>query len=118
MDMAGFAVNFKLVYNYPNAQFSNDVQRGYQESVFLKGLGVSLSDLEPKADGCTKVRFVFSFIVILFFLNHNITFLTVNLTHTLVVTTLVTPAQFGILPLDFYKPKTSINPFTYKTFFY
>lgn len=56
MDMAGFAVNLSLFFEHSNAWFSNKVQRGYQESTILKGLGVQLSDLEPKADGCSKVR--------------------------------------------------------------
>lgn len=55
MDMAGFAINLRLVLQHPNAQFTNAVQRGYQESTLLTGLGVLLSDLEPKADGCTKI---------------------------------------------------------------
>ncbi|KAL8583833.1 hypothetical protein ACOMHN_040302 [Nucella lapillus] len=55
MDMAGFAVNLRLILQHPNAQFTNAVQRGYQESTLLTGLGVMLSDLEPKASMCTKV---------------------------------------------------------------
>ena len=55
MDMAGFAINLRLILQHPNAQFTNAVQRGYQESTLLAGLGVMLADLEPKANGCTKV---------------------------------------------------------------
>ncbi|KAK7103990.1 galactosylgalactosylxylosylprotein 3-beta-glucuronosyltransferase 3-like [Littorina saxatilis] len=55
MDMAGFAVNVRLLLQHPNAQFTNAVQRGYQESTLLSGLGVMLSDLEPKANGCSKI---------------------------------------------------------------
>lgn len=55
MDMAGFAVNLRLILQHPNAQFTNAVQRGYQESTLLTGLGVMLADLEPKANGCTRV---------------------------------------------------------------
>lgn len=55
MDMAGFAVNLRLILQHPNAQFTNAVQRGYQESTLLTGLGIMLSDLEPKANGCTKI---------------------------------------------------------------
>ena len=55
MDMAGFAVNLRLILQHPTASFSNAVQRGYQESTLLTGLGVMLSDLEPKANSCTKV---------------------------------------------------------------
>ena len=35
--------------------FDINAKRGYQESVFLQALGINLSDLEPKADMCTKV---------------------------------------------------------------
>lgn len=38
------------------AKFDINAKRGYQESVFLQSLGIKLSDLEPKADMCTKVR--------------------------------------------------------------
>lgn len=55
MDMAGFAVNLQLIITHPRAQFTNEVQRGYQESTLLTALGVLLSDLEPRADNCTKV---------------------------------------------------------------
>ena len=56
IDMAGFAVNLNLFFEHPNAWFKYNVEEGYQESTILQGLGVQLSDLEPKADGCTKVR--------------------------------------------------------------
>ncbi|KAK3092306.1 hypothetical protein FSP39_001073, partial [Pinctada imbricata] len=55
MDMAGFAVNMRLFFENPSAWFSNNVQRGYQESTILQQLKVSLADLEPKADDCTRV---------------------------------------------------------------
>ena len=35
--------------------FDINAKRGYQESVFLQALGINLSDLEPKANMCTKV---------------------------------------------------------------
>ncbi|XP_074654767.1 galactosylgalactosylxylosylprotein 3-beta-glucuronosyltransferase I-like [Tubulanus polymorphus] len=54
MDMAGFAVNTKLLMKYPHAEFSLKVPRGYQESVLLKQL-VRLEELEPKADNCSKI---------------------------------------------------------------
>ena len=53
--MAGFAVNMQLFFDHPDAWFSNNVQRGYQESTILKLLGVTMADLEPRADKCTKV---------------------------------------------------------------
>ncbi|GFR75949.1 galactosylgalactosylxylosylprotein 3-beta-glucuronosyltransferase [Elysia marginata] len=55
MDMAGFAVNVQLVLKFPQARFSNQVQRGYQESTFLSGLQLTLADLEPRAKMCTQV---------------------------------------------------------------
>uniref|UniRef100_A0AC35FLY1 Galactosylgalactosylxylosylprotein 3-beta-glucuronosyltransferase n=1 Tax=Panagrolaimus sp. PS1159 TaxID=55785 RepID=A0AC35FLY1_9BILA len=55
IDMAAFAVNLDLIVKNPTAEFSNNVPRGYQESHFLQSLGLTRSDLEPKAEFCTKV---------------------------------------------------------------
>ncbi|XP_071081021.1 galactosylgalactosylxylosylprotein 3-beta-glucuronosyltransferase 1-like [Haliotis cracherodii] len=56
IDMAGFAINIKLFFQYPEAQFSNyKVRSGFQESHILQRLHISLNDLEPLADNCTKV---------------------------------------------------------------
>ena len=55
MDMAGFAVNADIILNHPEAAFDQFSPRGYLESDFLVKLKVSLRDLEPKADNCTKV---------------------------------------------------------------
>lgn len=55
MDMAGFAVNLTIVFNHSNAVFSNHVQRGFLETSLLQEMSVTLKDLEPKADSCTKV---------------------------------------------------------------
>lgn len=56
IDMAGFAVNMRLILSKPQAYFKlRGVKGGYQESSLLKEL-VTLSDLEPKAANCTKVR--------------------------------------------------------------
>ncbi|XP_059162274.1 galactosylgalactosylxylosylprotein 3-beta-glucuronosyltransferase 3-like [Physella acuta] len=55
LDMAGFAINLNLIHNYPDARFSNFVQRGYQESTLLSGMQIVLEDLEPKAKMCTEV---------------------------------------------------------------
>lgn len=57
MDMAGFAINLQLIHDYPDAAFTNSVQRGYQESTLLSGLKISQDDLEPKANMCTEVRY-------------------------------------------------------------
>lgn len=55
IDMAGFAVSFKLLLAHPSARFSHLVQRGMQESHLLSHL-VSINELEPKAENCTKVN--------------------------------------------------------------
>uniref|UniRef100_A0A1I8AVD9 Galactosylgalactosylxylosylprotein 3-beta-glucuronosyltransferase n=1 Tax=Steinernema glaseri TaxID=37863 RepID=A0A1I8AVD9_9BILA len=55
IDMAAFAVNVSLIHSYPNAQFSYEVPRGYQESTFLVGLDLQRNELEPKAANCTEV---------------------------------------------------------------
>ncbi|KAM9718378.1 galactosylgalactosylxylosylprotein 3-beta-glucuronosyltransferase 3 [Menidia menidia] len=54
MDMAGFAVSLKLVLANPEACFDGEAPMGLLESSFLKGL-VTMEELEPKADDCTKV---------------------------------------------------------------
>ncbi|XP_029028994.1 galactosylgalactosylxylosylprotein 3-beta-glucuronosyltransferase 1 [Betta splendens] len=55
IDMAGFAVNLRLILSNPQAYFKlRGVKGGYQESSLLKEL-VTLKDLEPKAANCTKV---------------------------------------------------------------
>ncbi|KAK3595548.1 hypothetical protein CHS0354_021656 [Potamilus streckersoni] len=55
MDMAGFAINANLLLEQSEAKFSLHVKRGGLESEFLTSLGVTLDDLEPKANGCTKI---------------------------------------------------------------
>ncbi|KAL3874991.1 hypothetical protein ACJMK2_037935 [Sinanodonta woodiana] len=55
IDMAGFAINASLLFKRSEAKFSIHVKRGGLESEFLTSLGVTLDDLEPKADGCTKI---------------------------------------------------------------
>lgn len=55
MDMAGFAVSLRLVLADPRACFDGEAPMGFLESSFLKGL-VTLDELEPKAENCTKVR--------------------------------------------------------------
>ena len=54
MDMAGFAVNVRLLLENPEAVFNYNIARGEQESYLLSQL-VSVADLEPKANNCTKV---------------------------------------------------------------
>ncbi|OQV22245.1 Galactosylgalactosylxylosylprotein 3-beta-glucuronosyltransferase 1 [Hypsibius exemplaris] len=55
VDMAGFAVNLRLVLQHPHAGFDDGQPVGYQETYFLRGLGVTLPDLEPKAGNCSEV---------------------------------------------------------------
>lgn len=55
VDMAGFAVDLQLFLSKPKATMPYKV--GYEEDYFIRSLGIKLSDLEPKADNCTKVRF-------------------------------------------------------------
>lgn len=55
MDMAGFAVNLHRFFEFKEAKFDYNVPRGYQESVLLQGLQVKMTDLEPKAELCTKI---------------------------------------------------------------
>ncbi|XP_067134720.1 galactosylgalactosylxylosylprotein 3-beta-glucuronosyltransferase I-like [Centruroides vittatus] len=54
VDMAGFAVNLELILRHPDALFDLSVPRGYQESHLLKRI-VTVEELEPKGDNCTKV---------------------------------------------------------------
>ena len=53
IDMAGFAVNVDYLSSHPNQAMPYKV--GYEEDYFLQSLNVSLSDLEPLAECCTKV---------------------------------------------------------------
>ncbi|XP_067682680.1 galactosylgalactosylxylosylprotein 3-beta-glucuronosyltransferase 2-like [Haliotis asinina] len=55
LDMAGFAVNLQLFFKYQELKFSNKTQPGFLESTFVSDTKVSLDDLEPLADNCTKV---------------------------------------------------------------
>ncbi|XP_045166789.1 galactosylgalactosylxylosylprotein 3-beta-glucuronosyltransferase 3-like [Mercenaria mercenaria] len=54
-DMAGFAVSVKLLNDKPSVQFRMTANAGFLEDDLLKQLGISLNDLEPKADECSKV---------------------------------------------------------------
>lgn len=54
VDMAGFAINLKLILEKKDSWFSFEVQGGYQESEILKQM-VTKDELEPLADFCTKV---------------------------------------------------------------
>ncbi|XP_053575927.1 galactosylgalactosylxylosylprotein 3-beta-glucuronosyltransferase 3 [Bombina bombina] len=54
IDMAGFAVSLKLLLSNPKARFDPNAERGFLESSLLGQL-VTVDELEPKADNCTKV---------------------------------------------------------------
>ncbi|VDD80540.1 unnamed protein product [Mesocestoides corti] len=57
IDMAAFAINLDLLFIYPNASFDyKHVEQ--QEGALLSQLGFkSAMDLEPRAEGCSKVGF-------------------------------------------------------------
>ncbi|XP_043375490.1 galactosylgalactosylxylosylprotein 3-beta-glucuronosyltransferase 3 isoform X2 [Dermochelys coriacea] len=55
MDMAGFAIALQLLLANREARFDLLAERGYLESSLLQSL-VSIEELEPRADNCTKVR--------------------------------------------------------------
>ncbi|XP_044125916.1 galactosylgalactosylxylosylprotein 3-beta-glucuronosyltransferase 3 isoform X1 [Bufo gargarizans] len=54
MDMAGFAVSLSLLLSHPNTQFDPNAERGFLESSLLGSL-VTVGELEPKANNCTKI---------------------------------------------------------------
>ncbi|KAK7862681.1 hypothetical protein R5R35_000925 [Gryllus longicercus] len=53
VDMAGFAVNIELLLSHPNA--SMPYKAGYEEDQFLRSLGVTIGDIEPKGKSCTQI---------------------------------------------------------------
>jgi galactosylgalactosylxylosylprotein 3-beta-glucuronosyltransferase 3 len=54
VDMAGFAISGDLLIKHPEAKFTYEVQRGYQESEILRHVTV-LQDLQPLARRCTQI---------------------------------------------------------------
>lgn len=54
VDMAGFAISSALILNSPDAMFSYEVERGYQESEILRYL-VVVRDLQPLANLCRDI---------------------------------------------------------------
>lgn len=54
IDMAGFGVSTDLLLKYPDAMFSYEVERGYQESEILRYL-VVVRDLQPLASFCREI---------------------------------------------------------------
>lgn len=55
LDMAGFALSLELVLSKPLVGFSPNQEIGYLESHFLNQYISSWSELEPKANNCTKI---------------------------------------------------------------
>lgn len=53
VDMAGFAVNLDYLALSPNATMP--YHEGHEEDGFLRSLGLTISDIEPKASNCTEV---------------------------------------------------------------
>uniref|UniRef100_A0A182N790 Galactosylgalactosylxylosylprotein 3-beta-glucuronosyltransferase n=1 Tax=Anopheles dirus TaxID=7168 RepID=A0A182N790_9DIPT len=54
LDMAGFAISSDLLLDNPQAQFSYEVERGYQESEILRHLTIA-HDMQPLANQCKDV---------------------------------------------------------------
>lgn len=54
LDMAGFAISSDLIMDNPQAQFSYEVERGYQESEILRHLTI-VHEMQPLANKCTEV---------------------------------------------------------------
>lgn len=54
IDMAGFSVSLSLLLMHPEARFDPNAERGFLESSLLGQL-VSMEELEPRADNCTKI---------------------------------------------------------------
>ncbi|CAD7087680.1 unnamed protein product [Hermetia illucens] len=54
LDMAGFAISLDLLHKRPEAVFSFEVERGYQESEILRHVTV-LKELQPLANLCKEV---------------------------------------------------------------
>lgn len=70
IDMAGFALNLKVVIEKKDAMFSYAAPNGYHETTLLEQM-VKTDQLEPLADCCTKViNFILNFInrILLFIL--------------------------------------------------
>ncbi|XP_067682682.1 galactosylgalactosylxylosylprotein 3-beta-glucuronosyltransferase 1-like [Haliotis asinina] len=55
IDMAGFAMNLRLFFEIPDLQFSHYTRPGSQESYIISKTNITLNELEPLADNCTKV---------------------------------------------------------------
>lgn len=64
LDMAGFAINVKLLIDNPDVNLDVYAKRGYVESSIVGQL-VKTEELEALADNCRMVRQMFLFILLL-----------------------------------------------------
>lgn len=71
IDMAGFAINLKVILEKKEAYFVYNIQSGFQESEILKKV-TTRDELEGLADGCTKVNILMNTISIRY-ITHNYT---------------------------------------------
>lgn len=61
VDMAGFAVNIKLLHQFPNATFI--YKAGFEEDSFLQEIVTDADFIEAKAANCTQVIYHISFLL-------------------------------------------------------
>lgn len=55
IDMAGFALNLQHLLERPQARFTYNIRRGYQESHIISQIINDKTELEPKAANCTRI---------------------------------------------------------------
>lgn len=55
IDMAGFAITYDCLLEYPFARFSMDSEPGHAETDFLQQIVYKLDRLQPMAENCSKV---------------------------------------------------------------
>lgn len=53
VDMAGFALNIKLLHKHPNATIK--YKAGYEEDIFLQDLLIDYDQIQAKAENCTQI---------------------------------------------------------------
>ena len=58
LSLAGFAVNLQLLLDHPEATIDQNAPRGHLETSLLENL-VTLDQLEPRGDDCTKVYTIY-----------------------------------------------------------
>ena len=55
IDMAGFSIRLKSIFNHPEAKFEQKTPRGYLESWILTKAGFDRSDAIGMADDCRTI---------------------------------------------------------------